>query len=211
MNDDVRLKHAGSLVKAFVLALILVVISPYMLLAQTSVSGGFGLPLVLSPGNSDVARVVGSALWGEATFVSPSGVVSLHTGLDWSTPYKAEWRRGTRVTGTGTYQETVLSQSVGIRLASNERSEIVAVGGFGLVFMRIDETASIASGGLGPPTTQRMRAMRLNPSVLGGINAAAMVDDRLSFTFRIHLRLSAENELNSLAIVPSLGLRFILD
>lgn len=211
MNGDVRLKHAGSLVKAFGLAFILVVVSPQMLFAQASVSGGFGLPLVLLPSSSDLARTIGPALWGEAAFGSPSRVVSLHTGLDWSTPYKKEWRRGTRVTGSGTYQETMLSQGIGIRLRSTERSEITAVGSFGIVFMRIDETARIASGGLGPAQTQRTRATRIDPSVLGGINASANVNDRLSMTFRIRLRLSAENEFDSLAIVPSVGFRFILD
>lgn len=149
--------------KVFSLAFILVVVSPQILFAQASVSGGFGLPLVLLPSSSDFARTIGPALWGEAAFVSPSRVVSLHTGLDWSTPYKKEWRRGTRVTGSGTYQETVLSQGIGIRLRSTERSEITAVGGFGIGVMRIDETARIAPGGSGRAQTQRTRATRIDP------------------------------------------------
>ena len=197
--------------KTFVLTLLLVIVAPRMLLAQTSVSAGFGVPLVLVPSNSDVARVIGPALWGEATFVSPSGVVSLHTGLDWSTPYKKEWRRSLRVTGTGTYQETVLSQGIGFRLRSTERSEIIAIGGFGMVFMRVDETARIASGGLGPAQTQRTRSTRLEPSALGGINVSATVSDRVGMTFRVRLRLSTENDFNSLAVVPSVGFRFLLD
>lgn len=196
---------------ALALALIVVAVSPNTVFAQVSVSGGFGIPVVLLPSSSDFARAVGPALWGEAAFVSQSRIVSLHTGLDWSTPYKKEWRRGTRVTGTGTYQETVLSQGIGIRLRSTERSEIIAIGGFGMVFMRINETARIASGGSGSAQTQRIRATRLEPSVLGGINASANVSDSVGVTFRIRLRLSTENDFNSLAIVPSVGFRFLLD
>lgn len=59
--------------KAFGLAVILIVVSPQMLPAQTSVSGGFGFPLVLSPQNSDVAPTVRTALWGEATFTTREG------------------------------------------------------------------------------------------------------------------------------------------
>lgn len=193
--------------RAFDLAFILMVVSPPMLFAQTSVSGGFGFPVVLSPQNSDVAPAVRTALWGEATFSQPSRVVSLHTGVDWSLPYEAEWRRGTRVTGTGTYQHTVFSVGAGFRLRSTERSEITAVASYGMVLMRLDETAQIASGGLGPAQTRRTKATRLDPSVLGGINASVNVNDRVGFTFRVRVRLTQENEFDSFAIVPSAGLR----
>lgn len=193
--------------KAFGLAFILAVVSPQMLFAQTSISGGFGVPLVLSPRSSDVARTVGTALWGEAAFSQPSRIVSLHAGVDWSMPYEAEFRRGTRVTGTGTYQQTVVTAGIGVRLQSTERSEITAVGSYGMVLMRIDETARIASGGLGPAQTQRTKVTRLDPSVLGGINASANLNDRVGITFRVRVRLTQENEFDSLAIVPSVGLR----
>lgn len=196
--------------KAFGPACLLVVVSPHILFAQTSVSGGFGFPLVLSPQKSDVAPTVRTALWGEATFSQPSRIVSFHAGVDWSLPYEAEWRRGTRVTRTGTYQHTVFGAGVGFRLHSTERSEVIAVASYGMVLMRIDETAQIASGGLGPAQIQRTKATRLDPSVVGGINASANVNDRVGFTFRVRVRLTQENEFESLAIVPSAGLRIRL-
>jgi hypothetical protein len=179
------------------------------------VSGGFALPITfdLAEGD-DLSRGVAPPVWAEAAFPLSSRV-SLHSGIDWVTPYEREWRRGTRVTGIGTYREIVLSQAVGFRVPSSWWTEVTALAGFGFVFVRRAEVAEIVSGGIGPSETSRTNETKFYPSVLGGLNASIALNRQVSMIVRLRVRATQrgpgiQDQFGWLSITPSVGFRFAL-
>lgn len=180
--------------------------------AMPTIAAAFAVPIdIPREYGDDLARGVGPALWAAASFPITTRV-NWETGIEWGIRYQKEFRRGARVTGKGTYQETVMSQLAAVRLSNDSRTDVIAFGGFGLVLMRVDESVSVFTPGFGSEFDRR-RDVRFDPSVIGGVSVARSISKRADVLFRISVRatrrrsITIGNEFSSLNVAPAVGFR----
>jgi hypothetical protein len=168
----------------------------------------------LSPAGGDelTTGVMSPAFWAEGAFF-PSGRVSLHTAIDLPvSAYDTHWRH----VGTAGFDahikryDTVVSQAIGFRTRSTDRTQVITVVGFGLVFTRtVNESTypQFSTSGRAPTRTVETN---LNPSVVGGVNLSVAVSRRVGLMARIRARATHRSDgtpnLGWLNLTPAFGI-----